>query len=165
MSVKSLISVSLVSISSIFISLPHREDMYAQDSIDMLHQAGIQFKRHEDEGISVDDFAELLISSGLVLCEDVTWIAFARSVNLNIDYFHLYSSIQSTIYPSIQSTIYPSIQPTINPSIHSSNQPSIHPSNQPSIHLSIHPINHLSIYPSIQPTNHQSIYPFIYSLY
>ena len=54
--------------------------MYAQDSIDMLQQAGIQFKRHEDEGILVEEFAELLMSSGLVLCEEVTWIAFARSV-------------------------------------------------------------------------------------
>ena len=54
------------------------EDMYAQDSIEMLQQAGIQFKRHEEEGIGVIDFAELLMSSGLVLTDDVTWIAFAR---------------------------------------------------------------------------------------
>lgn len=54
--------------------------MYAQDSIDMLTEAGIQFKRHEEDGIRVGDFAELLISSGLVLCEDVIWIAFARCV-------------------------------------------------------------------------------------
>ena len=52
--------------------------MYAQDSIEMLQQAGIQFKRHEEEGIGVIDFAELLMSSGLVLTDDVTWIAFAR---------------------------------------------------------------------------------------
>ena len=52
--------------------------MYAQDSIDMLHEAGIHFKRHEEDGIDVFDFAELLISSGLVLNESVTWIAFAR---------------------------------------------------------------------------------------
>ena len=55
--------------------------MYAQDSIDMLHDAGIKFKKHEDEGIAVLDFAELLMSSGLVLCEEVTWIAFARLTN------------------------------------------------------------------------------------
>ena len=54
------------------------EDMYAQDSIDMLTGAGIQFKRHEEEGVEVDMFAELLISSGLVLFEEVTWITFAR---------------------------------------------------------------------------------------
>lgn len=57
---------------------PVSEDMYAQDSIDMLTGAGIQFKRHEDEGVEVDMFAELLISSGLVLHEEVTWITFAR---------------------------------------------------------------------------------------
>ena len=52
--------------------------MYAQDSVDMLTGAGIQFKRHEEEGVEVDDFAELLMSSGLVLMDDVTWITFAR---------------------------------------------------------------------------------------
>lgn len=56
------------------------EDMYAQDSIDMLTGAGIQFKRHEEEGIELDQFAELLMSSGLVLSEDITWITFARCV-------------------------------------------------------------------------------------
>lgn len=54
--------------------------MYAQDSIDMLTGAGIQFKRHEEEGVEVDQFAELLISSGLVLNEEVTWTTFARLV-------------------------------------------------------------------------------------
>ena len=59
-------------------SLSHSEDMYAQDSIDMLTQAGIQFKRHEEEGIELADFAELLTSSGLVLREEISWITFAR---------------------------------------------------------------------------------------
>ena len=61
--------------------------MYAQDSIDMLTGAGIQFKRHEEEGVEVDTFAELLISSGLVLNEDVTWTTFARYFYLG----HVYS--------------------------------------------------------------------------
>lgn len=52
--------------------------MYAQDSIDMLTEAGIQFKRHEEDGIEAADFAELLMTSGLILCEGITWIAFAR---------------------------------------------------------------------------------------
>ena len=56
----------------------NREDMYAQDSIDLLNRAGIQFKRHEEEGIDVSDFAELLITSGLVLNEDVKWLSFHR---------------------------------------------------------------------------------------
>ena len=62
------------------LSLPCSEDMYAQDSIDMLTAAGIQFKRHEEEGIELEQFAELLMSSGLVLNEDITWITFARCV-------------------------------------------------------------------------------------
>ena len=44
----------------------------------MLTQAGIQFKRHEEEGIELVDFAELLTSSGLVLREEINWITFAR---------------------------------------------------------------------------------------
>ena len=44
----------------------------------MLTSAGIQFKRHEEEGIEVDHFAELLISSGLVMSDDITWVTFAR---------------------------------------------------------------------------------------
>lgn len=51
------------------------EDMYAQDSIDLLNRSGIQFKRHEEEGIAVDDFAELLIPSGLVLV-DTHFVSF-----------------------------------------------------------------------------------------
>ena len=61
-----------------FFFILYREDMYAQDSIDLLNRAGIQFKRHEEEGIDVGDFAELLITSGLVLNEDVKWLSFHR---------------------------------------------------------------------------------------
>ncbi len=68
--------------------------MYAQDSIDMLTGAGIQFKRHEEEGVDVEVFAELLISSGLVLSDDVTWTTFARWVWL----FSMLASISEMIY-------------------------------------------------------------------
>lgn len=53
-----------------------REDMYAQDSIDLLTNAGIQFKRHEDEGIDPMDFAELLMTSGIVLMDNIKWLSF-----------------------------------------------------------------------------------------
>jgi len=52
------------------------EDMYAQDSIDLLNNSGIQFKMHEQDGINVKDFAELLITSGIVLNDDIKWISF-----------------------------------------------------------------------------------------
>ena len=53
-----------------------KEDMYAQDSIDLLQRSGIEFDKHREYGIDVEDFAELLISSGLVLNPNIRWIAF-----------------------------------------------------------------------------------------
>nr|NP_001163429.1 Pop2, isoform D [Drosophila melanogaster]ACZ94700.1 Pop2, isoform D [Drosophila melanogaster] len=52
------------------------EDMYAQDSIDLLQNSGIQFKKHEEDGIDPIDFAELLMSSGIVLVENIKWLCF-----------------------------------------------------------------------------------------
>lgn len=52
------------------------EDMYAQDSIDLLKNSGIQFKKCEDDGIEVPDFAELLMTSGVVLSDNVKWLSF-----------------------------------------------------------------------------------------
>lgn len=52
------------------------EDMYAQESIDLLQNSGIQFKKHEDEGIDINDFAELLMTSGIVLSDQVYWLSF-----------------------------------------------------------------------------------------
>ena len=54
--------------------------MYAQDSIDMLNGAGIDFKLHEEGGIDPVHFAELMMMSGLVLTNKVNWIAFHRLV-------------------------------------------------------------------------------------
>lgn len=58
----------------------YREDMYAQDSIDLLQNSGIQFKKHEEEGIDPLDFAELLMTSGIVLMDNIKWLSFHRSV-------------------------------------------------------------------------------------
>jgi len=55
-----------------------REDMYAQDSIDLLKNSGIQFKKCEDDGINVNDFAELMMTSGIVLSDSVKWLSFHR---------------------------------------------------------------------------------------
>ncbi|KAF0296340.1 CCR4-NOT transcription complex subunit 7 [Amphibalanus amphitrite] len=52
------------------------EDMYAQDSIDLLQKSGIQFRKHDDEGIEPFEFAELITTSGVVLMDDVKWISF-----------------------------------------------------------------------------------------
>uniref|UniRef100_A0A1E1XQH0 poly(A)-specific ribonuclease n=1 Tax=Amblyomma sculptum TaxID=1581419 RepID=A0A1E1XQH0_AMBSC len=52
------------------------EDMYAQDSIDLLTNSGIQFKKHDEEGIDPYEFAQLLMTSGVVLSENVKWLSF-----------------------------------------------------------------------------------------
>jgi CCR4-NOT transcription complex subunit 7/8 len=51
-------------------------DMYARESTQMLSKAGIDFDKHSKHGIEPNDFGALLISSGLVLYEDVRWISF-----------------------------------------------------------------------------------------
>jgi len=54
------------------------EDMYAPESIDLLQKSGFDFQRHEEIGISPNDFAELLITSGLVLAPEAKWVSFHR---------------------------------------------------------------------------------------
>ena len=52
--------------------------MYAQESIDLLQKSGIQFKKHEEEGIDIFTFAEMLMTSGIVLSDQVYWLSFHR---------------------------------------------------------------------------------------
>nr|CCC90786.1 putative CCR4 associated factor [Trypanosoma congolense IL3000] len=52
------------------------EDVYAQDSIQLLQHGGINFDYFSEYGVEVTHFAELLISSGLVLNPDIRWLAF-----------------------------------------------------------------------------------------
>lgn len=52
--------------------------MIAPESIDLLRVANLDFQRHREFGIVPDHFAELLITSGLVLNDEVTWISYAR---------------------------------------------------------------------------------------
>ena len=52
--------------------------MYTPESIELLRAHGIDFQRHEDMGIDPDYFAELMITSGLVLTDETKWISFHR---------------------------------------------------------------------------------------
>lgn len=70
--------------------------MYAPDSIDLLTTAGIDFQNHLEHGIDPDDFAELLISSGLVLSDDVRWISYHRCVLSSTQKDH--STVESETY-------------------------------------------------------------------
>ncbi|XP_050431967.1 CCR4-NOT transcription complex subunit 7-like [Adelges cooleyi] len=55
------------------------EDMYAQDSIELLTNSRIQFKKHEEFGIEPLVFAEYIITSGLVLIDNIKWMTFHSS--------------------------------------------------------------------------------------
>jgi len=52
------------------------EDVYAQDSIELLKQSGIDFGVNEAAGIDVHRFGELLMASGVVLNDEIKWITF-----------------------------------------------------------------------------------------
>ena len=58
------------------------DDMYNPEALELLHKAGLDLARHAAEGIRPADFAELLITSGLVLNDDVYWISFHRCVSI-----------------------------------------------------------------------------------
>lgn len=52
------------------------EDIFASDSIELLRQCGIDFKKNNEKGIDVNRFGELLMSSGIVLNDSVHWVTF-----------------------------------------------------------------------------------------
>ncbi|KAL9400425.1 hypothetical protein Peur_009386 [Populus x canadensis] len=52
------------------------KDIFASDSIELLRQCGIDFKMNNERGIDVNQFGELLMSSGIVLNDGVHWVTF-----------------------------------------------------------------------------------------
>ncbi|KAJ0965893.1 hypothetical protein J5N97_027031 [Dioscorea zingiberensis] len=51
-------------------------DVFANDSIELLRQSGIDFTKNIERGIDATHFAELLMSSGIVLNDSVHWVTF-----------------------------------------------------------------------------------------
>ncbi|MQL87873.1 hypothetical protein Taro_020424 [Colocasia esculenta] len=53
-----------------------QEDVFANDSIELLRQSGFDFKKNTEKGVDALRFAELLMSSGIVLNDSVRWVTF-----------------------------------------------------------------------------------------
>lgn len=53
-----------------------QDDMYAEGSIELLKKAGLDFQKHQDQGIDLEAFGALLTSSGLTFVDDVNWLSF-----------------------------------------------------------------------------------------
>ncbi|CAE6474697.1 unnamed protein product [Rhizoctonia solani] len=84
------------------------DDMYSADSIELLQKAGLDFNRHEDGqyGIKPNDFAELLITSGLVLFENVKWISFHRRESSGYDFGYLLRLLTNAPLPSVEEDFF-----------------------------------------------------------
>ncbi|ORY87866.1 ribonuclease H-like domain-containing protein [Protomyces lactucae-debilis] len=74
------------------------EDMYAGDSIALLKEAGIDFVKHQEHGITQQAFGELMISSGLVLAPEVKWLTFHGGY----DFGYLLKALTSTALPTTE---------------------------------------------------------------
>ncbi|KAF2637769.1 CAF1-domain-containing protein, partial [Massarina eburnea CBS 473.64] len=51
-------------------------DMYNEESIQMLKKSGADFEKHTTQGIDTEEFGSLLTTSGMILSEDASWISF-----------------------------------------------------------------------------------------
>ncbi|XP_014366309.1 CCR4-NOT transcription complex subunit 7 isoform X1 [Papilio machaon] len=89
-----------------------QEDMYAQDSIDLLQNSGLQFRKHEEEGIDPLEFAELIMTSGLVLMDNIKWLSF----HSGYDFGYLLKLLTDQNLPSEENDFFQSLRmyfPTI----------------------------------------------------
>ncbi|KAJ9471892.1 putative CCR4-associated factor 1-like protein 6 [Diplonema papillatum] len=80
------------------------DDIYAQDSIDLLADSGIDFAKFAKDGIEVNTFAELLLSSGLVLDAGVpvTWLSF----HAGYDYGYLIKILTDAELPAEENDFF-----------------------------------------------------------
>lgn len=77
-------------------------DMYSQESIDLLIQAKINFKDHSKNGINIVEFGHLLITSGLVMSEEIVWVSFHSAY----DFAYLIKILTGNLMPEREDDFY-----------------------------------------------------------
>lgn len=88
------------------------DDMFAQDSIDLLVNSGISFDDHATRGIDPQHFGELLMVSGLVLDDRVKWVSF----HSGYDYGYLLKLLTTQELPTEEKQFFDTLKlyfPTI----------------------------------------------------
>lgn len=78
------------------------DDMFAQDSIDLLVTSGISFEDHATRGIDPLHFGELLMVSGLVLDDRVRWVSF----HSGYDYAYLLKVLTTQELPADEKSFF-----------------------------------------------------------
>ncbi|KAL9180167.1 hypothetical protein ACHAXT_008137 [Thalassiosira profunda] len=81
------------------------DDLFAQDSIDLLVTSGISFEDHAVRGIDPLHFGELLMVSGLVLDDRVKWVSF----HSGYDYAYLLKVLTTQDLPKDEKIYFPTI--------------------------------------------------------
>ncbi len=72
------------------------KDIIAEEAVQLLTKSGVQFERLATDGIDSNSFAELLMTSGIVLSDNVKWISFHGS----FDFAHLIKLLTDQNLPS-----------------------------------------------------------------
>ena len=72
------------------------EDMYAEQSIELLKSAGLDFAKHQEYGIDLNTFGATLTTSGLAFDEDVNWLSF----HSGYDFGYLVKLLSNDALPS-----------------------------------------------------------------
>ncbi|KAG9196438.1 hypothetical protein G6011_01559 [Alternaria panax] len=76
------------------------DDMYNEESIQMLKKSGADFEKHRDQGIDPQEFGSLLTTSGMTLSEDVNWISF----HSGYDFAYMLKMLTSKSLPEDEDT-------------------------------------------------------------
>jgi len=78
------------------------KDEYANDAIELLTNSGIKFEEHAAKGVNPQQFAEYLITSGLLFNEDVKWVSFHGG----FDFAYLIRILNGKNLPDDESSFY-----------------------------------------------------------